>query len=186
MVERAKVRSVEALEQFRTSLVIYLEKAGAALDEVSEEVTRTRNWIQMDRRTYWERERSRRQCDLEQKEQELFSARLSGFRDDLSLQQMAVTRARRAVEEAVEKLHCIRCWSQQFDSRVAPLHRRTEQLRHTLIQDMGQGVYWLAQAVKTLEAYAELKPAGGVPIDKPAAQPAEPKAAVASVKEDSP
>lgn len=183
MVERAKVRSVEALEQFRTSLVIYLEKAGAALDEVGEEVMRTRNWIQADRRTHWERERNRRRHVLEQKEQELFSARLSGFRDDLSLQQMAVTRARRAVEEAVEKLRCVRRWSQQYDSRVTPLHRRTEQLRHTLIQDMGRGVHWLTQAVKTLEAYAELKPAGGASTDKPASQPAEPTAPIAAAKE---
>jgi hypothetical protein len=158
MVPRAKVRSVEALEQFRTSLVIYREKAGAALDEVSDEVIRTRNWIEGDRRAHWERERRRRQHTLEQKEQELFSARIAGFKGDLSLQQHAVAKARRAVEEAEEKLHCIRRWSQQFDSRVAPLFRRSEQLRHTLAQDMGEGVRVLGRAVQSLQAYAEVKP----------------------------
>lgn len=186
MAPRAKVRSVEALEQFRTSLLVYLEKAGATLDEVGDEVIRTRNWLEGDRRAHWERERRRRQQDLHQKEQELFSARLSGLRDDLSLQQHAVSKARRAVEEAEEKLHRIRRWSQQYDSRVAPLYRRTEQLRHTLTQDMGEGVRWLARAVQTLQAYAEMKPAGGAPVDRPASQPAETIEASAPAKQSKP
>lgn len=171
MVPRAKVRSVEVLEQFRASLLIYLTKAGATLDEVSDEVIRTRNWIEGDRRAHWERERRRRRHDLEQKEQELFSARISGFHDDLSPRQHAVSKARRAVEEAEEKLRRIRRWSQQYDSRVAPLFRRTEHLRHTLIHDMGEGARWLGQAVQTLQAYAEVKPAGERPADPSAGTP---------------
>jgi len=52
MPERAKVTSLEAIEGFRARLIIYRDKAGRVLDEVSEEVSRTRGWLQGDRVTF--------------------------------------------------------------------------------------------------------------------------------------
>ena len=45
MPERAHVTSVDALELFRSQLIVYLSKARPALDEVSAEVVRTRVWL---------------------------------------------------------------------------------------------------------------------------------------------
>ena len=38
MADRAKVASLDALESFRTSLLIFMEKTGKSLDEVGDAV----------------------------------------------------------------------------------------------------------------------------------------------------
>ena len=50
MAERAQVTSIEALDTFRASLLVYLTKARPVLDEVSADVQRTRNWLEVERR----------------------------------------------------------------------------------------------------------------------------------------
>ena len=60
MPQRANVTSFEAIKTFRSNLIGYMTKARPALEEVSSEVTRTRLWLQGDRRSYWEGEARRR------------------------------------------------------------------------------------------------------------------------------
>ena len=94
MAERAHVSSVDALEAFRATLIIYLSKARPVLEEVSSDILRTRMWLQNDQRIHWETQLRRRTKELEQAQQALSSARVSDFREHISTEQMAVQRAR--------------------------------------------------------------------------------------------
>ena len=156
MPERAKVTSLEALEAFRARLIIYREKAGRVLDEVADETLRTRVWLQGDRRTHWEAQIRRRHKELEMRQQELFSAQLSGMRDASFVQQQAVQKARRAMQEAEDRLQLVKQWNRQFDHRVEPIARQVEKLRHNLTHDLGQAVAFLNEVTKTLAEYAEI------------------------------
>lgn len=156
MPERAKVTSLEAIESFRAKLIIYREKAGRVLDEVSDDVIRTRLWLENDRVVHWQNEIKRRTRELEMRRQELFSAQLSGLREASYVQQQAIVKAKQALRDAEERLQSVKQWSRQFDQRVEPLARHVDKLRHTLGQDMGAAVGWLAELLKTLSAYAEL------------------------------
>ena len=167
MPERARVTSLEAIESFRAKLVIYRDKAGRVLDEVSGEMTRTRAWLQGDRLSHWQGQIQRRTRELERRQQELFSARLSGLRDASSLQQAAVRTARQALGDAEARLQRVKQWSRQFDQRVEPLARHVDKLRHNLGHDLGLAVAWLAEVSKTLAAYAELSPTGNAPGSNP-------------------
>src|SRR3990172_2701880 len=111
MPDRAKVTSLEALEAFRARLVIYRARAGRVLDEVSEDVIRTHGWLQTDRQTFWQNQIRRLTRELEQRQQELFSARLSELRDGPRLKQAAVQKAQRALQEAEERLRVVRQWN---------------------------------------------------------------------------
>ena len=159
MPERARVTSLEAIETFRARLIIYRDKAGRVLDEVSDEVIRTRLWLESDRINHWQNEIKRRKRELEQRQQELFSAQLSGLRDASYVQQQAVVKAKQALRDAEERLQMVKQWTCQFDQRVEPLARHVDKLRQTLGNDMGKAVAWLAELLKTLSAYAELSPA---------------------------
>ena len=75
MPDRAHVTSVDALETFRASLIIYLSKARPALEEVSADVQRTRGWLESEQWPHWEREVRRRGQVLQEAQQALFSAR---------------------------------------------------------------------------------------------------------------
>jgi hypothetical protein len=54
-------------------------------------------------------------------------------------------------------------WNRVFDNRVDPLVKQMEKLQTVLAHDMVQAVAFLAQAIETLEAYAEVAPPAAVP-----------------------
>jgi hypothetical protein len=167
MPERAKVTSLEAIEAFRARLIIYRDKAGRVLDEVGEDVIRTRVWLQTDRVTFWEGQIRRRQKELEMRQQELFSAQISGMRDASFVQQQAVQRARRAIQEAEGKLQIVKQWNRQYDQRVEPVAKQVEKLRHNLVHDIGQAIAFLTEVTKTLAEYAEISPSLAAPKPPP-------------------
>lgn len=158
MAEKAQVTSVEALDSFRSHLIVYLSQARPALEEVSAEVLRTRLWLENDQRTIWENQLRRRLKALEQAQQALFSSRLGALRHETAAEQMAVHRAKRAVDEAEDKLRVVKRWTREFDSRVQPLLKQTEKLHTVFTNDMVKALTFLTQALNTLAAYADIKP----------------------------
>lgn len=174
MPESAKVTSLEAIENFRARLIIYRDKAVRVLDEVSDEVTRSRLWLETDRPTFWQSQIRRRQRELEQAQQELFSAQLSGLRDASYAQQANVQKARRAIRDAEEKVKLVKQWQRQFDQRVESPARQVEKLRHQLGHDLGLAVAWLNEMTRTLSAYAELSPTGTPTLKVPLADAGAP------------
>lgn len=162
MANQAKVTSVEALEGFRASLVLYLSKARPTLEEAADEVSRTRAWLQDDRRRHWETEVRRRARALEEAEAELFSSRLSSFREATAVQQLAVHKAKRALAEAEEKLDRVRKWNRDFENQADPLVKQVQGLHTFLVTDMAKAVAFLAQLIRTLEAYTEATPPSAV------------------------
>ena len=163
MPERAHVTSVEALESFRASLILYVSKARPTLEEVSADVVRTRLWLQNDQRTHWENQVRRRAKTLEQAQEALSSARMSHLREASTTEQMAVHRAKRALEEAEAKLKQLKQWNREFDSRVEPLVKQLEKLHNVLANDMLLAGAYLAQAIDTLAAYADIAPPSAAP-----------------------
>jgi hypothetical protein len=156
MPQRAKVTSVDALESFRSALIIYVSKARPTLEEVTADALRTRLWLENEQRTHWEAQMKRRAKELEQAQSALFSARLGNLRDESAAEQLAVHRAKRSVEEAETKLRLLRQWTREFDSRVQPLVKQMEKLHTILAHDMIQAVAYLTQTLNTLAAYAEI------------------------------
>ena len=174
MTERAHVTSVEALEDFRNKLVIYLSKARPTVEEVSADVARTRMWLENDQRVHWEGQVRRRTKILEQAQSALFSSRVSSLREESGTEQMAVQRAKRALDEAQDKLKLLKQWNREFGSRVEPLVKQMDKLHTLLSNDMLLAVAYLAQAIKTLDAYADIAPASA------SAGPAQPSSAAAA------
>jgi hypothetical protein len=172
--QRAHVTSVEAIEAFRSNLIVYLSKARPALEEVSADVLRVRSWIENDQRSLWEGEIRKRTKELEQAMQELFSARISNLSEATAAQQLAVHRAKRAVDEATEKLRVLKRWTRDFDGLVQPLVKQIEKLHTVFTHDMAQAVVYLAAAIKTLSEYAEVAPPSAVSESNPATAPSVP------------
>ena len=163
MAERAQVTSFEAVESFRADLIVFLSRARAVLEEASDDVLRTRLWVQNDQRRLWEGETRVRGRKLEEARAELFNARLSQFQDSTLLQTMAVQRAERAVREAEAKLALLKKWGRDLENRTDPLVKQVTQLHGFLTIDMGRAVAYLVQVVKALEAYAGVPTPGAAP-----------------------
>jgi len=155
MPQKAHVTSLDALEAFRSSLIVYLSQARPALDEASAEVSRTRLWLENDQRLHWENQIRRRHKELEQAQQALFSARLGTLRKESAIHQFAIQRARQALGEAEQKLKTVKKWDREFDGRVQPLVKQVEKLHTVLSNDMVKAIAYLTQAISTLAAYNE-------------------------------
>lgn len=155
MTDQARVSSIDALESFRASLILFLGKARQSLDEVSDELRRTRLWLQHDQRMKWEGELKRRQKILDRVEQELLASRISSLRDATAGQQAAVHKACKAVSEAEGKLRNIKGWSRNFEKTVESPARRIDSLRIHLEQEIPKAIMHMVQLIRTLDAYAE-------------------------------
>src|SRR5579871_2154943 len=157
MATNAKITSVDAIEAFRASLIIFLNKAHSSLDQELDEIRRTRSWIQNDQRTRWEQEVRKRSRVLAQAEQELLSARMTKASDNLTLQQMAVHKAKRALEEAEDKMRKVKIWTRDFDNTVEPLAKGLNSLRTLLDHDMPKANAYLVEMRNIMEKYLEVQ-----------------------------
>ena len=180
MPERANVRSVDAIDAFRSHLVVYLSQARPALEEISAQVVRTRIWLENDQRTHLEHQLLRRRKQLDEAQKALFSARIGTLRKETALEQMALHKAKRAVEEAEGKLRLVKKWTREYETRVQPLVKQVEKLQTVLTNDMTQAVAYLAQTIQTLSAYADAHATLGQPPAAPAASNAAPEGTPAS------
>ena len=160
MANKANIASVEALDEFRSYLIVYITKAAQALDEIADEVRRVRQWMEGEQRLFWEREIKQRRKKFDQVTQELISARFSTLRESTTTNEMAVERARRAMRDAEDKLRVLKKWYQSFPSTVEPLARKLDKMRNIIATDLPRGVAYLAQIQKTLQSYAELNAPG--------------------------
>ncbi|MCP5557165.1 MAG: hypothetical protein H7A55_05390 [Verrucomicrobiaceae bacterium] len=167
MSNQAKITNLDALESFRSSLIVFMTKARRSLDDASDEVRRTRAWIQNDQRTHWEGELRRRRKIYDRVQQELLSARLSEFVDNPTVQQQAVRKARAAVEEAEEKIRHLKKWSRDFDHLADPMVKRLESLRFFIDQELPKGIAYLSEAQKTLEGYTQVPMIDSTPPPAP-------------------
>jgi hypothetical protein len=156
MAQQAQITSVDAIESFRAALILYLSKARPVLEEVSADVLRTRLWVQNDQRQRWENELRLRNRRLEEAKAELLNAKISQFQQSTTLPHMAVQRAQQAVKAAEAKLVVLKKWDREMQNRTDPLTKQVEQLHGFLATDMTRAVAYLAQIVKTLDAYSDV------------------------------
>ena len=149
----AHVTNLEALERFRSSLVLFVERAHFVLDEISEEVKRTRIWLQTEQRMKLAHETKTCERNLEMLEQELFTARLSDLAQKKTGVQMQVNHKRRELRDLESTLRKLTAWSRNFDSTVETEARKVEKLRHHLDTDTTRAIQFLTEAVRQLSAY---------------------------------
>jgi hypothetical protein len=159
MAITVKITSIEALQDFRAALIVYLSKAKPALEEVSAEIGRTRVWLQYTQKAHWESIAKKRARALEEAQAAMFSSKLSIISKVSSAEQLALAKAKRAYEEAEGKLRVLRKWDRDFDNRIEPPSRQLERLNGVLTDEMGKALHFLTEAVERLAEYAGTKPA---------------------------
>ena len=167
MPEKAHVSSLEVIESFRASLILYVSKARPTVEEVSADVLRTKLWLENDQRMHWEGQVQRRTKVLEQAQQALSSARMSSLGEASTAEQMMVRKARRALDEAEAKLKTLKHWNREFDHRADPLVKQLQKLHTVLSHDMLKASAYLAQAISTLAAYADIAPSSAATPSAP-------------------
>lgn len=155
MADQARISNLDAIDSFRSALIVFIEKARVALDAAQDSVRKTRAWLQTEQPQFWMAQIKQRQKKLEQAQAELMSARLSEFVDSPSVQQMAVRKARYALEEAQQRLDRTKGWARDYDRTVDPLARKLDGLRQFIDDDLARAVAHLAEIKRLIAAYNE-------------------------------
>ena len=160
MSDQANIQQIEALERFRSRLVLFVEKANLVLDEVNEEVKRTRIWLEAEQRPNLQRELKRKHREMEMLEQEMITARMSPLKTAKTGQQMQINRKRRKMRDLETALSSNAGWMRNFDSTVETEARKVEKMRHLLDHDMTNAIRHLAESFRLLQEY-QAPPGGG-------------------------
>lgn len=164
MSQSAKVTSIDTLESFRANLVVYMAKAGRVLDDVTDDIARTKVWLQTDRVMYWKKEVRQRQKVLDQANAELMTERLADNREAIQARRIAVRKAKDKVQEAEERLARVKYWIRHYESAVEAKTKVVHQMRHFLDYDLKKALAYLEGTSKSLIEYAEIRPAAGGPL----------------------
>lgn len=168
MSQSAKVTSIDTLDSFRASLIVYLSKATRVLDDVRDDVGRTKVWLHTECLSHWKKEIRLRQRTLDQANAELMTERLADNREAIQTRKMAVRKAKARVEEAEAKLARVKYWIRNYETKVEAKSKVVHQMQHYLDYDMKKAVAYLEGAAKSLAEYADLKPASKT-VSAPAA-----------------
>ena len=155
MADQARISNLDAIEAFRSALIVFISKTRQSLDQAQDAVKKTRGWLQTEQPQYWMAQIKQRQKKLDQANAELMSARLSEFVDSPTVQQMAVRKARYAVEEAQQCLERTKTWARDYDRLISPLAKKVESLRDYLENDLTRAVAHLTEIQKILASYTE-------------------------------
>lgn len=153
----ARVTSIDALDDFRAKLLVYVARARRLLDDVNDDVVRTRVWLQSDRLPYWKKQVWLRQKQLAMADQELMTARLSGTQEGLQARRIAVNKCKAALRETEERLERVKKWLKVYGSLVEPKTKVVLQMRQVVDHDLRKAVAFLENAASTLTDYAELR-----------------------------
>ncbi|MBG87649.1 MAG: hypothetical protein CMO80_12210 [Verrucomicrobiales bacterium] len=157
MAQSANVTNTGALQRLRAALVIYIEKAGITIDEVTDDARRIRFWLQGEKLQYWKKEYKSRMKKLEEARSALLSARLGNLTEVSMLHQMAVKRAERDYHEAEEKIRKIKRWLRDYEQKILPMLKQLDKFRTVVSADLPKGVAYLDGALDALEAYNQIK-----------------------------
>lgn len=154
MAERANITDIQVLDRFRSQLLVFIEKASSTLDEVSDEVKRTRIWLQTEQKLNLERETRRTQKSLEQLESEFFSARLTDASERKTGLQMQMRKKKQELRDLEKKIRAVQAWLRNFDSTVEVEARKVDKLKHMIDSEMKQACQFLNQAAQALADYS--------------------------------
>lgn len=155
MADQARISNLDAIDAFRSALIVFISKTRQSLDQAQDAVKKNRGWLQTEQPQHWMAQIKQRQKKLDQAQAELMSARMSEFVDSPTVQQMAVRKCRYALEEAQQKLARTQAWARDFDRLVDPLAKKLDSLRDYLENDLAHAVTHLTEIQKILTTYAE-------------------------------
>ena len=158
MSQSARVSSIDSLDAFRANLIVYISKATRVIDDVSDDINRTKVWLQTDRTQFWKKEMRRRQKVLDQANAELMTERLGDNREAIQNRMIAVRRAKEAVAAAEQKLARVKHWIRHYESAVEAKTKVVHQMRHFLDYDLKKALAYLEGSSRSLAEYAELRP----------------------------
>lgn len=156
MAERANVRSIDSIADFRARLIEYIDIARVSLGEAHSDVLRVQRWVDETKKNEWSRRHKKCRQQLANARSDLERAKIarpdahpSMFMD----QQRGVAKAKNAMEESERKLANVKRWSRELDREAMLFKGSLNRLDRLIEGDLAKAVVWLEKLVEHLQAY---------------------------------
>ena len=147
----AKVKSVEALGQWRSSLKHFVGEMWEVLQSAEQKIQRTEDWLQ-ECTSYWRREVERCQEEVWEAKRDLKHCE-EDEDNDCSAEEEALFEARRRLHNAEEELRNVRSWKRRVDEMVAAYRVQAERLRCLMSIEMPRADAFLGCVIDDLHKY---------------------------------
>lgn len=157
MANAANVRSLEAIQQFRVALLRFQEDATASLAGLRQEMDRVLQWLQHDRPHFWQSQIRRCHDNVDHARTALARCRLrsaAGDRPTCIDEQIALQKAKRALEAAHAKLEVVKRWSVKMQQKADEYRSRLGKLEQMLQQDIPKMLALIENMISAIERYA--------------------------------
>jgi hypothetical protein len=165
MTRSAKVMSIDMLPLLAAALQKFRGEGVSALDDLEIELRRMLEWINHDRKDYWQHELRRAQEALTQARLQLQQAtsvrQVAGRAPSCVDERKAVERARRRVETAQRKLEAVRHWTITLDRAADDFRRSRTQFATWLDVDLARAVVTLNEMSAALVTYINMTSSEG-------------------------
>lgn len=163
MNQGAHVRSIAALGELRSALVVFEEDAAAALSMAEADIVRTIDWVRADRIPYWKKEITRREEMLTRAKTDLAQAQMTdhsmGPKSTVD-ERKAIARAREKVEEARQKLKASQRWFRELEKQYTMYKGRVAPMQRMVAAELPKARTDLEQMARTLDEYLAISSEG--------------------------
>ncbi len=164
MGDQASVHSIDALKDLRASMALFGEDALAALGTVDMEIRRTVQWLQHDRRMYWQNQIKRRREAVAQANAEVFRRKLAarpGSSPAYSEQKELLAKAEASLRDAEARAAMVKKWEPALQLAILEYRGTTRRIASLASSDALRAVALLERMVDALEAYLRVTAPSG-------------------------
>ena len=159
MSTQADVRSIESLKAFRLSIGTFGEEALAALGTVDAEVRRTVQWLQHDRRDYWQLQIKKRREQVAAARAEVFRRKLAKTADStpaMSEQKEILRKAEASLHDAEVRAALVKKWEPMLQQAALEYRATTRRIANLASADVERAMMLLTRLVDALEEYLNI------------------------------
>src|SRR3954452_12166720 len=157
----ANVRSVDALKDFKVTLINFAEEARIALSSADMEIRQVRNWLTRDQLSYWQSQVKRCQERVSIARTELHRRQLSQANSDAvsdTDQKEALRDAQRRLREAEEKVEKIKRWVPVLEHAISEYNSQSQPLGDRLAGSFTSSLKGLDRMIAALDSYLAMAP----------------------------
>ena len=152
------VTSIDVIAHFRAVLCGVAEDTKNSLAAVEMEINRMVDWLNNDRRLYWQAQINRRRDEVARAKSELFrkqTSRMYGHDSSFSEQREILREAKQRLEFAEKKLERVRYWIQPLQQAIMEYRAAARPLGDMVDSDLARGLALLDRMIRALEQYVK-------------------------------
>lgn len=156
----ANVQSIEAIRDFRSSLIVFAQHVNESLESMKEQVFYAVDRIESESPRYWHQQELKSFDGISEARVQLETGKMrkqmDGFRPSLIEEKKALETAKKRLTYCQEKVRLVKATAVKVRHEADEFQGRMSQLERLVEYDLPKMVGLLDGMLKALEAYAEV------------------------------